>query len=338
MADIDTELAAIANTALGEDVRDAIIEAMEKINEQTCSTLTDYKKWVTDITPLLTRFALLNGETLPVTENGVFNVASYNNVSVSVVVTPLLRAMIERTGDSQRVSISGVSYIGSYAFYSMQALREASFANAEIIGDAAFQNCTNLVQCSAPLASAIGSHAFAGCVAIGDFQFPTAYTIGSGCFAGCSRASRISVPNVDYIPSEAFADCASVTSMEFTEASGVGSWAFQGCTNLSTLTLPNARTFNTRAFAECSSLSTLSLPAARDDIEEHCFAGCSALSALYLPNLSYIPRLVEPATDTFAGTPIAEGDGRVYVPAHLLSEYRSRQYWSTIASHIVAIT
>lgn len=53
--------------------------------------------------------------------------------------------------------------------------------------------------------------------------------------------------------------------------------------------------------------------------------------------LRYVDRVVSLSSSALAGTKIASGDGYVYVPAALISQYQSSSKWSSYASQFRAI-
>ena len=71
-----------------------------------------------------------------------------------------------------------------------------------------------------------------------------------------------------------------------------------------------------------------------DTIAANAFASCSKLKHLLVRGTV---RSTLSATSALTSTPIALGDGGIYVPADLLDSYKSATIWSTYAKNIYPI-
>lgn len=80
-------------------------------------------------------------------------------------------------------------------------------------------------------------------------------------------------------------------------------------------------------------IETISFPEAIT-IDQSAFRGCTQLNSIYLMGSS-ISTLVN--NNAFNDSPFANGTGKIYVPANLVSAYQSAQNWSTYASQFMAI-
>lgn len=69
-------------------------------------------------------------------------------------------------------------------------------------------------------------------------------------------------------------------------------------------------------------------------IRAYCFAGCTKLQALILRNTNVVALA---NTNAFQSTPIASGNGFVYVPAALVDSYKAATNWTTYANKIRSI-
>ena len=87
------------------------------------------------------------------------------------------------------------------------------------------------------------------------------------------------------------------------------------------------------AFRQCKSMSFVDLPSVTD-IGSAAFYECSALVTVIIRTESLCAL---GSTSVFSGTPISSGDGFVYVPAALVSAYKTATNWSAIADQIRAI-
>jgi hypothetical protein len=91
----------------------------------------------------------------------------------------------------------------------------------------------------------------------------------------------------------------------------IGDYAFYNCENLTQVEFSNVTSIGANAFANCKNLTSVILSS------------------------SSICSLV--ANNAFAGTPIENGDGCIYVPENLIDEYRSVTNWSTYFDQLAVI-
>ena len=185
---------------------------------------------------------------------------------------------------------SGVTSVGSYAFYS----------------------CKNLVSVSFPeTLVAIYSHGFASCSSLEGVSFPHSLTtVDNMAFWNCNHIKKLTVcaniteignyafghnKNIktagpigggyDYefgwtkeIPGNAFSGCDRLTGVVFPEGlTKIGYSAFYACTKLSGLVIPDTVTsIGVGAFSSCGKLSSIVIPASVTEIES-VFGGCISL-------------------------------------------------------------
>ena len=126
----------------------------------------------------------------------------------------------------QRVVISeGITSIGNYAFYGMNAMTKAELPETvKTIGNFSFAYCQKLVTVELPAGlEVIGESAFEGCGALGSIFVPSGVvTLGNRAFAFCSSMTSavIAAGNVE----------------------SIGSWTFKNCTKLDNLVISGALT------------------------------------------------------------------------------------------------
>ena len=131
----------------------------------------------------------------------------------------------------------------------------------------------------------------------------------------------------------AFAYCHGLIDVNITYATTINNNVFYMCDNLKNVNLPAAKTIGASAFNGCERLSEISLPAATS-IGQYAFYSCIRLNSLRLPGSTTCTLANANALD---GTPIANGEGYIYVPSNKVSTYKAASGWSTYASRIVAI-
>ena len=172
----------------------------------------------------------------------------------------------------------------------------------------------------------------------GDYTNRYVTALRFGAFAECKNLTTITLPN-----------CTKMT----------GSRHFYGCTGLTTVDLSNVETASELGYAftgatnltkvDLSKLKTVGATGA-------CFDGCSSLKEVYFDNLSGVTlgnyafrncgllekivigganmcSLASP-TQVFAG---ASSTWKLYVPANLVSVYKTNTNWNQYAGRILAI-
>ena len=113
--------------------------------------------------------------------------------------------------------------------------------------------------------------------------------------------------------------------------SKVGTYAFYQHPNLEKVKV-SAPTIEANAFQSSSKLEVVDLTnAGANTIAANAFASCSKLKHLVVRGLT---RSTLSATSALTGTPIALGDGGIYVPSDLLDSYKGATNWSTYTKNI----
>lgn len=79
-------------------------------------------------------------------------------------------------------------------------------------------------------------------------------------------------------------------------------------------------------------LTTCTLKGVKE-IMNSAFRSCSALAELHITDITSVPIL---GSNVFTGTPIADGTGKIYVPASMVSAFQGATNWSTYAAQIEA--
>ena len=129
----------------------------------------------------------------------------------------------------------------------------------------------------------------------------------------------------------------SLTTVNFPAVNTIGAFAFYECRNLATISFPAATVINGYAFNNCQSLVTASFPAATS-IGVGAFQYCYYLKSLYLTGSSLCKLTNSSAfrytpidgTSSYAGT-----YGSIYVPASLLTSYKTATNWTYYSSRFV---
>ncbi len=125
-----------------------------------------------------------------------------------------------------------------------------------------------------------------------------------------------------------------MTSYESDTATAIDTDAFYLMNDLATVRT-SATTVGNSAFSNCRSLTTAEFTSSSAvTFGQSVFNGVSVFESLTIRSNS-----VSSASDSvmFYGTAIANGNGHIYVPSSLVSQYTSDTYWSQYADMIQAI-
>lgn len=226
--------------------------------------------------------------------------------------------------------------------YAASAVTEANFTNVTAIGEKAFAKCIYLTRISFPsLVNTSSAYLFDGCSSLTDIDMPLLEGIGQDAFRGCSALERVGLPKLKVV--KGFAGCTNLSQVDMPVAYEVGNMAFSKCTSLKSITLPNVQRIEYRAFINCTSLEVVDLP--RVTIDESAnvrqfigmchdaFSGCSSLHTLILRNTtrrwsSFLGGVTGDYGKVLTGTPLAEGNGYIYVPRDLMDDYLAYPAWA----------
>ena len=176
----------------------------------------------------------------------------------------------------------------------------------------------------------IGSYAFGYCSSLTTVRFPACTIISNHAFDNCSKLTTISFPVGTTINQYAFYNCSKLTTVSFPACTSIGSYAFGQCYSLTTISLPACTIIGSSAFYNCSKLTTVSFPACTI-IHGYAFERCSALVSIYL-GASTICSLS--ASNAFSNTRIKSTTGSIFVPASLVSTYKSATNWTYFSNRI----
>ena len=120
--------------------------------------------------------------------------------------------------------------------------------DVQIIGSAAFLDCSNIVSLELPnTITNIDSYAFEGCINLESVSLSNnLYAIGVGSFKNCSSLNSIEIPSsVQHIDSDAFKNCSSLYDVnilkEEVPLTNLGTSVFDNCHNNLTITVPTNR-------------------------------------------------------------------------------------------------
>jgi hypothetical protein len=205
-------------------------------------------------------------------------------------------------------------------------------SNVTSIKVRAFEGCTNLTKANFPQCTSIGVETFKNCTSLTEASFPQCTSIGDSAFRDCRGLTKASFPQCTGMGYNAFIYCTNLTEINFPVCTNVGMTAFEGCISLTKVSFPVCTNVGMAAFNGCTNLTEISFPQCTS-IGGSAFKNCTSLTSIYL-NVSSVPTLS--GTNAFAGTPIANGEGSIYVPASLYEEFCNATNWNVFADRIVS--
>ena len=174
-------------------------------------------------------------------------------------------------------------------FYNCTNLKEVTIPEGvEVIGIAAFKECTALEKISIPnTLTEIKEEAFLGCTNLKKIELPESITkIGDQAFYNCTSLTSITIPNtINEFGGWIFAGCSTLKSVTLHDGvSKIADGLLGGCTNLEEIQIPDSiLEIGRSAFYNCTSLKTLNIPFGVAKIDHHAFQKCSNIKTLSIP-------------------------------------------------------
>ncbi len=126
----------------------------------------------------------------------------------------------------------------------------------------------------------------------------------------------------------------SAQSVSNDRVTAISYYVFYSWTNLLSADFPKVTAIASRGFAY-TGLTSIDLPCLQRITGKMVFAYCTSLKKVVLRNSAVVS---DPYTDTFTGTPIADGTGFIYVPDDLVEAYKTATNWSVFANQIKPIS
>lgn len=185
---------------------------------------------------------------------------------------------------------SGLTYIGSYAFYGCSGLKSVDVPESVTdFGVGVFRNCTGLSEVDLPDGlTEISGSLFYGCKALTGIELPAKLTtIGTNAFTSCTNLAEITIPDsVTSLGSSAFYECSNLTKVNIPDGiPSIGASTFRGCSKLTEVKLPESVTeIGAYAFYACTSLTNVNIPEKVTSIGNYAFYGNKNMTGIKLPD------------------------------------------------------
>ena len=225
-----------------------------------------------------------------VSDTGVLTISGKGSMYNYADYAEKFAPWIQHNSKINKIVVSkGVTTIGAYAFYYMDATSVSLPGTLKIIGNHAFKYCQNLIEIAIPSSvTRIDEFAFTCCTNLMKINLPKGITkISDGTFNYCYALSSISIPGkVKTIGQQAFSACTSLTSVTIPNGvTSIGFQAFSYCDELTEVTIPaSVKTISGQAFVGCGKLKTLNLPLlGLETIGESAFEQCKSLPHFLVP-------------------------------------------------------
>lgn len=140
-------------------------------------------------------------------------------------------------------------------------------------------------------------------------------------------------PYINYIGNTAF-QSTSITKLEIPDfCYQIEAWVFQDCTKLKELIIPPgvvSFSSSNQLFKGCTSMTKITFLGDYSNMGGEFATGCTSLREIWLPNVTSVP--AASSANKLLNTPIASGNGSIYVPSGLVDAFKTSSYWSAYAS------
>lgn len=243
----------------------------------------------------------------------------------------------------------GCEYIPSFICSDLDKLNTVSLYNTEIIGMAAFINCSNLTKVNIPnTVTVIGENAFKG-TSISSVAVPySVQSIGYRAFGECKKLTSVSfnAPNctvnkpfelsdniktvtfgneVKTVPDSVCAGLYNLENLTFGNiVQNIGKNAFQGCSKLEVLDLtgPILR-IGEGCFRDCENINSVTVGSMVSSIGNYAFNGCNKMTELII--FAATPPIIYSKT-------FSSYKANLRVPLDSESAYKEALYWENFFS------
>ena len=185
-------------------------------------------------------------------------------------------------------------------------------------------------------ATSVRDSCFSYCKKLQEVYLPNVTSIGASSFRGCEMLSKINIQNVETLGNYTLYG-SNITELYLPKAITINTSACSFISQLKKVTLGNVKTIDKGAFSRninCEEID-ISLNENVNSIGENAFSNNGKLSKLTIRGAALIELK---NTNALAGTPIANGTGKIYVDPSMVETYKTATNWSLYANSIEAIS
>ena len=186
---------------------------------------------------------------------------------------------------------TNTTYIGTYAFYNCEKLKNIDLSNVYYIDSHAFENCTSLKNInlsSIGRSEVISSFAFKNCTSLENIILPnTLNRIDSFAFEN-TNIKEFTINELSIISTHSFLKCKNLEyfSVNYSYLLKIATYAFSGCDNLKEFNLQNGEIeVYASAFEKCEKLKSFPFEKVTK-IAFAAFSKCIGLTSLNLQGIS----------------------------------------------------
>lgn len=295
--------------------------------------------------------------TLSVTENGLFDVKDKEKVDVNVAGSaggfnmddaisamgyvdkdivygssnPIYDYALAKTSLKSFIA-TNCNRVGEKAFY-VSTITSFVGREVQIINGEAFRECPNLSSINIPKCKQINYAAFYE-TALTEVELPECTYLEGYVFQFCTNLKRAVLPKITTLPDNCFAACHNLEEVNTPLCSEIKMSVFAD-TKIRKFTSP-CYYVGYCAFNGCSMLDVVDLrPTISGSIESMAFSS-SSIKALVLRGSATNTWTLNDVTG-FNATPIANGEGYIYVPKGAIEAYKAATNWSVYENQFRAL-
>lgn len=315
-----------------EDIREIACAIREKCGDETakykcCDMPAAIRNLTIGSDPVI--------EPLTITTNGTYTASTgvdgYSPITVNVVDSG--DASMEDALVSGAVTEYTNNRVKSVAasIFSYTGLTYVSFPNATSTGTSSFSSCLKLQTINFPKLQQMGEYCFHNCPKLTTVSLPECTHLWHDCFRGCENLKSVSLPKAQYLFNGCFIHCPNLEEVYCPTVKYIATLAFQ-----STLSVNGDGTYNITG-----KLKTIDLPSL--ELIAHSPFAFQPLTALILRNNVVCKPYFDSVEDwhdidyPLWETPIAKGEGYIYVPKALIEDYKASALWSRYAAQFRAL-
>jgi hypothetical protein len=200
----------------------------------------------------------------------------------------------------------------------------------------------NVTSVSDENVTSVRASCFFACKKIQEVYLPNVTSIGDSAFKCCDMLSKINIQNVETLGDYALSTCLEITELYLPKAITIGTSACDSIPQLKKVTLGNVKTIGAYAIYWNKNCEEIDISLNEnvggdisDGIYDKAFHSDEKLSKLTIRGTALIPLKNANALD---GTPIASGEGKIYVDPSMVETYKTATNWSKYANVIEAIS